>query len=70
MKERFLGFTPLKDLIAIALFSLIKVVIRKYKIDIITFVAQKYAGANVMRGLINGVHALYKKKFLRQFIPT
>ncbi|XP_060873504.1 uncharacterized protein LOC132947264 [Metopolophium dirhodum] len=46
IKERFLGFTPLKNLDANTLFNHI----------------QTYDGANVMRGSINGVQALFKNK--------
>lgn len=62
IKERFLGVTPLKDLNAIALFSHIKVVLSKCKIDINKCVAQTYDGANVMRGSMNGNQALFKKE--------
>ncbi|KAL4083469.1 hypothetical protein QTP88_028785 [Uroleucon formosanum] len=51
IKERFLGFTPLKNLDANALFNHI----------------QTYDGANVMRGSINGVQALFKNKVPHAF---
>ncbi|KAL4090205.1 hypothetical protein QTP88_025104 [Uroleucon formosanum] len=51
IKERFLGFTPLKNLDANALFNHI----------------QTYDGANVMKGSINGVQALFKNKVPHAF---
>lgn len=62
MKERFLGFTPLNYLNAIVLFGHIKFILGKCKFDINKCVAQTYDGANVMRGSINGVQALFKKE--------
>jgi len=64
IKERFLGFTPLKNLDANALFNHnhIQLKLNKCKIDINKCVAQTYDGANVMRGSINGVQNLFKNK--------
>jgi len=62
IKERFLGFTPLKNLDANTSFNHIQVKLNKCKIDINKCVAQTYDGANVMRGSINGVQALFKNK--------
>ncbi|KAL4098266.1 hypothetical protein QTP88_022905 [Uroleucon formosanum] len=67
IKERFLGFTPLKNLDANALFNHIQVKLNKCKIDINKCVAQTYDGANVMRGSINGVQALFKNKVPHAF---
>jgi hypothetical protein len=55
IKERFLGFTPLKNLDANTLFNHIQIKLNKCKIDINKCVVQTYDGANVMRGSINGV---------------
>lgn len=62
IKERFLGFTPLKHLNALTLFLHIKQVLSKRNIDINNCVAQTYDGASVMRGSINGVQAIFKKE--------
>ncbi|KAL4100864.1 hypothetical protein QTP88_020893 [Uroleucon formosanum] len=67
IKERFLGFTPLKNLDANALFNHIQVKLNKCKIDINKCVAQTYDGTNVMRGSINGVQALFKNKVPHAF---
>ncbi|KAL4090975.1 hypothetical protein QTP88_025725 [Uroleucon formosanum] len=67
IKERFLGFTLLKNLDANALFNHIQVKLNKCKIDINKCVAQTYDGANVIRGSINGVQALYKNKVPHAF---
>lgn len=62
IKERFLGFTPLTNLDANSLFLHIKQVLNKCHINIENCVAQTYDGANVMRGHINGVQAIFKKE--------
>lgn len=62
LKERFLGFTPLTDLDGKSLFSHIKSILFKSKIDINNCIAQTYDGASVMRGHINGVQALFRKE--------
>lgn len=62
IKERFLGFTPLKHLNANSLFLHIKEVLSKCQIDINNCVAQTYDGASVMRGHINGVQAIFKNE--------
>lgn len=61
IKERFLGFTPLKTLDANSLFLHIKNLLCSCKIDINKCVAQTYDGANVMRGHISGLQALFRK---------
>lgn len=62
IKERFLGFTPLKKLDANSLFVHIKNLLCDCKIDMNKCVAQTYDGANVMRGHISGVQALFRKE--------
>jgi len=62
IKERFLGFTPLKKLDANSLFVHIKHLLCDCKIDMNKCVAQTYDGANVMRGHISGVQALFRKE--------
>lgn len=61
LKERFLGFTPLTYIDGKSLFSHIKSILFKSKIDINKCIAQTYDGASVMRGHINGVQALFRK---------
>lgn len=67
IKERFLGFTPLKDLVAKSLLLHMKNMLLKCKIDINKCVAQTYDGANVMRGNVNGVQALLKEEVSHAF---
>lgn len=62
IKERFLGFIPLKHLNANSLFLHIKQVLSKCQIDINNCVAQTYDGASVMRDHINGVQAIFKNE--------
>ncbi|XP_008178672.1 zinc finger MYM-type protein 1-like [Acyrthosiphon pisum] len=62
IKERFLGFTPLKKLDANSLFLHIKNLLCNCKIDINKCVAQTYDGANVMKGHISDVQALFRKE--------
>lgn len=68
LKERFLGFTPLTELDANSLFLKIKQMLNKCDIDINNCVAQTYDRANVMRGHLNGVQALLKKKSPKLYI--
>lgn len=61
--KRLVGFTSLKDLSAIAIFSPIQFDLSKCRIDVNNkCVAQTCDGANVMRGSMNGVQALLQKK--------
>lgn len=61
IKEKFLGYTPLKKLDTHSPFLHIKQVLSKWKIDNNSCVEQTYDEASVKRGRIYGVQAILKK---------